>query len=53
MARKTHPLFIVFLALMALMLLAGMALLIWGSTHPSPVTPLRLWHTLARWPVHG
>lgn len=51
--RKAHPAYVIFLALMALMGLGGLALLIWGSRHPAMATPLRLWLDLARWAVHG
>lgn len=51
--RKAHPAYVIFLALMALMGLGGLALLIWGSRHPAVVTPLGMWLNLARWAVHG
>ena len=58
MAKKkpAHPLYIAFLAVMALILLLGLFLLIYGSLHngvPMPSVPRYALHTLAARLCHG
>ena len=53
MHRKIHPVYVIFLMLMALIGLAGVMLLICGLRHPAPVTPLALWLQLAQGAIYG
>lgn len=51
---RRHPAYIVFIIVMAILLIAGLALLIGGILQPEvPVRPRLMMQPFARCPVHG